>query len=147
MCVHACICRIQCGDYRLQKRSLDHVGRWRKRQNCKQIFNQVLARILPSYNVLIQRPLWRHYYQNTDVLIYVIDSNDRERISECQEELQRFLCEDELKDSILLVLANKQDLPNAMNVQEITEKLGLNALRNRQWCKCAHIQWNLLAVY
>ncbi|KAL5490815.1 hypothetical protein EMCRGX_G016002 [Ephydatia muelleri] len=79
------------------------------------------------------RPLWRHYYQNTDVLIYVIDSNDRERISECQEELQRFLCEDELKDSILLVLANKQDLPNAMNVQEITEKLGLNALRNRQW--------------
>ena len=50
------------------------------------------------------------------------------------------LREDELRDVILLVLANKQDLPNAMSVQEITEKLGLNALRDRQWCKCAHIQ-------
>ena len=56
------------------------------------------------------------------------------------------LKEDELKDVMLLVLANKQDLPNAMSVQEITEKLGLNALRNRQWCKCAHIEWNLLHV-
>ena len=49
------------------------------------------------------------------------------------------LREDELRDVILLVLANKQDLPNAMGVQEITEKLGLNDLRDRQWCKCAHI--------
>ena len=65
----------------------------------------------------------------------MIDSNDRERISECQEELQRVLCEDELRNSILLVLANKQDLPNAMSVQEITEKLGLNSLRAREWCK------------
>ena len=47
------------------------------------------------------------------------------------------LNEVELKDVILLVLANKQDLPNAMSVQEITEKLGLNALKDRQWCKCA----------
>ena len=54
------------------------------------------------------------------------------------------LNEDELRDVVLLVLANKQDLPNAMSVQEITEKLGLHALRNRLWCKCAHLQWNLL---
>lgn len=26
------------------------------------------------------RPLWRHYYQNTQGLIFVVDSNDRERI-------------------------------------------------------------------
>eukprot|EP00731_Ephydatia_muelleri_P030281 Em0021g804a len=79
------------------------------------------------------RPLWRHYYQNTDVLIFVVDSNDRDRISESQEQLQTMLKENELRDVILLVLANKQDLPNAMSVQEITEKLGLNALRDRQW--------------
>ena len=71
----------------------------------------------------------------SDALIFVVDSNDRERISECRDELQRFLCEDELRDSILLVLANKQDLPNAMSVQEITDKLGLNALKDRLWCK------------
>lgn len=43
------------------------------------------------------------------------------------------LNEDELRDALLLVFANKQDLPNAMNAAEITDKLGLNTLRNRNW--------------
>ena len=43
------------------------------------------------------------------------------------------LSEDELSGAAVLVLANKQDLPNAMKVQEVTERLGLNKLRNRQW--------------
>ena len=43
------------------------------------------------------------------------------------------LAEDELRDAILLVFANKQDLPNAMSVNDVTEKLGLNQLRNRKW--------------
>eukprot|EP00457_Paulinella_chromatophora_P014945 gb/GEZN01015454.1/.p1 GENE.gb/GEZN01015454.1/~~gb/GEZN01015454.1/.p1 ORF type:complete len:192 (-),score=32.83 gb/GEZN01015454.1/:212-787(-) len=86
------------------------------------------------------RPLWRHYYQNTQGIIFVVDSNDRDRIDDsadlldsAKEELQRMLSEDELRDAALLVFANKQDLPNAMKVQEVTERLGLNRLRNRQW--------------
>ncbi|XP_064393833.1 uncharacterized protein LOC135341252 [Halichondria panicea] len=79
------------------------------------------------------RPLWRHYYQNIDVLIFVVDSNDRDRIEECKDELWRFLTEDELKESILLVLANKQDLPNAMSTQEVTEKLDLTSIKERNW--------------
>jgi len=79
------------------------------------------------------RPLWRHYFQNTQGLIFVIDSNDRERIQEAQEELNRMLGEDELRDAVLLVFANKQDLPNAMDAAEITNKLGLQQLRNRDW--------------
>jgi len=63
----------------------------------------------------------------------VVDSNDRERVSEAREELQRMLNEDELRDALLLVFANKQDLPNAMNAAEITDKLGLQALRQRTW--------------
>ena len=50
-----------------------------------------------------------------------------------KDELNRMLAEEELRDAILLVFANKQDLPNAMKVQEVTERLGLNKLRNRQW--------------
>ena len=46
--------------------------------------------------------------------------------------LQRFLSEDELKDCILLVLANKQDLANAMSVEEVTEKMKLNSLHEEQ---------------
>merc|ERR1712129_5640 len=76
------------------------------------------------------RPLWRHYYQNTQGIIFVVDSNDRERIDDAsgsdnsaKEELHRMLAEDELRDAVVLVFANKQDLPNAMSVNEVTEKL------------------------
>ncbi|KAG0316429.1 Arf GTPase arf1 [Dissophora globulifera] len=79
------------------------------------------------------RPLWRHYFQNTQGIIFVVDSNDRDRVSEAREELLRMLNEDELRDAVLLVFANKQDLPNAMNPAEITDKLGLQSLRQRQW--------------
>ena len=72
-------------------------------------------------------------FQNTQGIIFVVDSNDRERISEAREELQRMLNEDELRDALLLVFANKQDLPNAMNAAEITDKLGLHSLRQRSW--------------
>ncbi|RZC54928.1 hypothetical protein C5167_013779 [Papaver somniferum] len=79
------------------------------------------------------RPLWRHYFQNTQGLIFVIDSNDRERIVEARDEIHRMLSEEELRDATLLVFANKQDLPNAMSVAEITDKLGLHSLRLRRW--------------
>lgn len=41
--------------------------------------------------------------------------------------------QDELREAVLLVFANKQDLPNAMNAAEITDKLGLHSLRQRHW--------------
>jgi len=79
------------------------------------------------------RPLWRHYYQSACALIFVVDSNDRERINEAALELQKILREDELQNTILLVFANKQDLPNAMSVAEVTEKMELHSLRSRNW--------------
>ena len=78
--------------------------------------------------------------QNTQGIIFVVDSNDRDRIDDssgcddsAKEELHRMLAEDELRGVPLLVFANKQDLPNAMSVNEITERLGLNILKNREW--------------
>ncbi|XP_036352199.1 ADP-ribosylation factor 1-like [Ochotona princeps] len=79
------------------------------------------------------RSLWRHYFANTQGLIFVVDSNDRERINEARQELLGMLMEEELRDAALLVFANKQDLPNAMTVAEITNKLGLHSLRCRSW--------------
>ncbi|KAM8929966.1 ADP-ribosylation factor 4 [Pelodytes ibericus] len=83
------------------------------------------------------RPLWRHYFQNTQGLIFVVDSNDRERIQEAAEELQKMLQEDELKDAVLLVFANKQDLPNAMAISEMTDKLALQTLRKNWYVQSA----------
>jgi len=78
------------------------------------------------------RPLWRHYFQGTQALVFVVDSNDRDRIDDASAELQTFIMEDELRDAILLVFANKQDMPNAMPVQMVSEKLGLHAIRDRR---------------
>ncbi|VTJ61737.1 ADP-ribosylation factor 4-like [Marmota monax] len=79
------------------------------------------------------RPLWRHYFQNSQGLIFVLDSNDRERIQEGAQVLQKMLEEDELQDAVLLLFANKHDFPNAMAISEMTDKLGLQSLLNRTW--------------
>uniref|UniRef100_A0A8C5NXH0 ADP-ribosylation factor n=1 Tax=Jaculus jaculus TaxID=51337 RepID=A0A8C5NXH0_JACJA len=79
------------------------------------------------------RPLWAPLLPEHSRLDFVVDSNGRERVNEAREELMRMLAEDELRDAVLLVFANKQDLPNAMNVAEITDKLRLHSLRHRNW--------------
>ncbi|VDQ05092.1 unnamed protein product [Trichobilharzia regenti] len=66
-----------------------------------------------------------------DGLIFVVDSNDRDRIGESADELNKMLSEDELRDVVILVFANKQDLPNAMSTAEVAEKLRLREIRNR----------------
>ena len=54
------------------------------------------------------RSLWTHYFQNSQGLIFVIDSNDRDYIDEARDELQRLLAYDELRNVVLLIFANKQ---------------------------------------
>lgn len=72
------------------------------------------------------RPLWRHYYQNTQGLIFVVDSNDRDRVDAARDELHRMLNEDELRESILLVFANKQ--------------VSMHVTRGKRACACGHVQ-------
>lgn len=79
------------------------------------------------------RLLWRHYYQGVDAVIFVVDKNDRDRIYEARDALHIVIAEDELRDALLLVMANKMDLPNAMSAADITDKLGLHSLRQRRW--------------
>ncbi|KAL7057987.1 hypothetical protein AAHC03_016351 [Spirometra sp. Aus1] len=66
-------------------------------------------------------------------LIFVVDSNDHERIDEARDELDRMLSDEGLHETPLLVFANKQDLPNAMPASEITQRLGLTSLQGREW--------------
>eukprot|EP01017_Pseudomicrothorax_dubius_P045798 TRINITY_DN7977_c0_g2_i1.p1 TRINITY_DN7977_c0_g2~~TRINITY_DN7977_c0_g2_i1.p1 ORF type:complete len:189 (+),score=29.72 TRINITY_DN7977_c0_g2_i1:28-594(+) len=79
------------------------------------------------------RPIWKPFFKGAHGLIFVIDSNDRERIEEAKTELYKLLEEEELRKTTLLVFANKQDLAGAMNPAEVTEKLGLHTIRNRLW--------------
>ena len=79
------------------------------------------------------RPLWKHYYQNTDGLIFVVDSNDGERIPNAANELKKILAEEEMKDCCVLVLANKQDLNGALSPSKVTKEMEMEALKGRTW--------------
>jgi ADP-ribosylation factor protein 1 len=68
-------------------------------------------------------------------LIFVVDSNNRECIHTAAEELHRTI-QDTLRTVVLLVIANKQDLPNSMSVEEITQKLELHKIKEQKW----HVQ-------
>ncbi|RIB03015.1 ADP-ribosylation factor family-domain-containing protein [Gigaspora rosea] len=78
-------------------------------------------------------PYWRCYYANTDAVIYVVDSIDRDRLSTSKEELHAMLDEEELREAALLVFANKQDMVGALTSAEVSDALGLSTLKNRQW--------------
>lgn len=65
------------------------------------------------------RPYWKNYYDNTDGLIYVVDSSDDLRLEECTNELFDLLKEEALAKVPLLVFANKQDLDFALEADEV----------------------------
>ena len=83
------------------------------------------------------RRLWYHYYEGADAVIFVVDSNDPERLSEAKEELYAIMAHDSLRNASLLVYANKQDLPQSISAAGIVEKLELGSrMRNKNW----HVQ-------
>lgn len=79
------------------------------------------------------RSLYKHYYRDTNAVVFVIDSLDKDRIQEVKEEIHKMNEDELLKDVPFLIFANKQDLPNCMNVTEIFEKLNLYDLKVRKW--------------
>lgn len=79
------------------------------------------------------RPLWRHYFAGTHVLIFVVDSNDRDRIEEARQEFLRIINDKEMQNTVILVIANKSDMLNAMSSNEVAEKLKLLKLKDRVW--------------
>ena len=63
----------------------------------------------------------------------MVDSSDRDRFGEAKEEIHDLMKDDRLRNAVLLVLANKQDMPNAANPAELTDKLDLMDLRSHEW--------------
>lgn len=82
------------------------------------------------------RPLWRHYFSGAQGLVYVVDASDSSRFSEAKDELDWIMDSDEMVGVPLVILANKQDLPQAAGPSDVAMRLGLDKLRNRKW----HVQ-------
>jgi small GTP-binding protein len=79
------------------------------------------------------RALWRHYYSGCEGIIYVVDSLDRDRMALTRDTLKHMLGDDELRSALVLVLANKQDMPGAMTAAEVGDKMELSSMRGRNW--------------
>eukprot|EP01113_Clastostelium_recurvatum_P048140 TRINITY_DN86_c0_g1_i1.p1 TRINITY_DN86_c0_g1~~TRINITY_DN86_c0_g1_i1.p1 ORF type:complete len:188 (-),score=46.96 TRINITY_DN86_c0_g1_i1:260-823(-) len=79
------------------------------------------------------RPLWRHYYHNTQGIVFLVDSSDHDRVDEAREEIHKLLAEYELNRVPLLVYANKQDLPGAIPVSKLMDRLELTGVKDRHW--------------
>merc|ERR1719331_1823078 len=71
------------------------------------------------------RPYWKNYFENTDALIYVVDSSDRRRVEEAAQELAELLEEDKLGGIPVLIFANKQDLISAVPADEVVEAMSM----------------------
>ncbi|CAG9136349.1 unnamed protein product [Plutella xylostella] len=80
-----------------------------------------------------QVKLWQYQRVVRPRTIFVVDCADRDRIDEARQELHRIINDREMRDAIILIFANKQDLPDAMKPHEIQEKLGLTRIRDRNW--------------
>ena len=63
----------------------------------------------------------------------MVDSNDASRLEEARESLHMILQEEAMRDVPVLIYANKMDLPNALTVPQLSERLGLMTLRDRKW--------------
>ncbi|KAJ1135338.1 hypothetical protein NDU88_001778 [Pleurodeles waltl] len=82
------------------------------------------------------RSTWTTYYSNTEFVILVVDSTDRERLTVTREELYRMLAHEDLQNAAVLIFANKQDVKNSMSTSEISKYLTLSGIKDHPW----HIQ-------
>ena len=77
------------------------------------------------------RKLWKHYYDKVDGVIMVIDSADVERMKIVQDELSKIVVEPGLETVPILILANKQDLDDALGQAEISEWLNIKEISRK----------------
>ena len=81
------------------------------------------------------RSIWNVYYANTDGIIYVIDTHE-ESYDDSKTQFYKLLENDALKNAVILIYANKQDLPGAKSVADIIQIYGLDTIKDHIW----HIQ-------
>lgn len=81
------------------------------------------------------RPLWKSYLRSADGIIYVVDSADRERLEEARIELLRLVKGQNPTSLPMLILANKQDLPDSMSTEQVAKEMGVQELSLSQQCE------------
>ena len=81
------------------------------------------------------RSYWRNYFEQTDAIVWVVDSADKRRLEVCRDELHQLLDQEKLAGASLLIFANKQDLAGSLSSDEISKvlQLGSDKFTSRHW--------------
>ncbi|NXU40009.1 ARL14 protein, partial [Drymodes brunneopygia] len=81
------------------------------------------------------REQWGSFLEEeTDALLFVVDSHDKRRLEEARRELELVLKNESIRNVPVVVLANKQDLPGALNAEEVTRRLKMKKhCSDRNW--------------
>ncbi len=79
------------------------------------------------------RPLYRHYFDKTDGLLFVVDSSDQERLKEARDELFGIITNESMSTVPVVIIANKSDLPTAIKPSELIQQLSLHSIARRRW--------------
>ncbi|XP_051121534.1 uncharacterized protein LOC127244961 [Andrographis paniculata] len=79
------------------------------------------------------RSIWEKYYEEAHAVIYIIDAACPSRFEESKSALEKVLRHEDLQGAPLLILANKQDLKDAISVDELAQYLDLKKLDEREF--------------
>eukprot|EP00039_Didymoeca_costata_P018955 m.335686 g.335686 ORF g.335686 m.335686 type:complete len:191 (-) comp17650_c0_seq1:1035-1607(-) len=80
------------------------------------------------------RSMWERYCSGCNAIVFMVDAADMAKMEQSKQELHKLLSKEALNSIPVLVLGNKNDLPNAMGVEQLIEALNLKAIENREVC-------------
>ena len=80
------------------------------------------------------RTLWKHYYDNTQGIIFVVDSSNKESLATAREELKAIFNHENLKKIPLLIFSNKKDKEGSLMDGEVSELLATKDIKDRAFC-------------
>ncbi|ESO04652.1 hypothetical protein HELRODRAFT_156955 [Helobdella robusta] len=80
------------------------------------------------------RSMWERYCRGVNAIVYMVDSADHEKLEPSKNELHNLLDKPQLANIPILVLANKRDLPGALDENEVIDQLNLSSIQDREVC-------------
>ncbi|VDN07954.1 unnamed protein product [Thelazia callipaeda] len=80
------------------------------------------------------RSMWERYCRGVNAIIFMVDAADEDKLEASRMELIQLLDKPQLDSIPVLVLANKKDLPGALDERQLIERMNLSAIQNREIC-------------
>lgn len=88
------------------------------------------------------RKSWTHFVQDTNLVMFVVDATDKSRFQLASYELKKILADDRLHAVPLIVVANKQDLPGAVEALELFKTLDLSTICSQHLTTCVPMAYD-----